>query len=326
MRTESTHTRNCARGRTRRSTGALALAVLLACSGSDDEKTPGVDVSALRLSIYVVNYPLEYFAERIGGEHVEVSLPAPDAVDSAFWTPSPEVIIAYQNADLILENGAGYARWTQHATLPRASRVDTSAVFRDRLIRREGGATHAHGPAGEHSHRGTAFTTWLDPTLALEQARAIAEALIRVSPEAEDDFRGGLSALEADLVELDRWFAAALAPWSGEALLFSHPVYRYLARRYRLDGRSLHWEPGVMPEPATWRELEAMLDDQPAHTMVFEGEPHPEAEARLRSWGVRTIVFTPGGSRPESGDWLSLMKANAERLQAANGRTRAEND
>ena len=32
--------------------------------------------AAERLSVYTVNYPLAYFAERIGGNHVEVVFPA----------------------------------------------------------------------------------------------------------------------------------------------------------------------------------------------------------------------------------------------------------
>jgi zinc transport system substrate-binding protein len=306
--------------RDRRALGAVALAVLLACSGQSDEETRVSGKSSQRLSVYVVNYPLQYFTQRIAGDHVEVILPAPRDVDPADWTPTAEIITAYQGADLILENGAGYARWTGYATLPRASRVDTSAGFRDRWIPQEGGVTHGHGPGGEHSHLGTAFTTWLDPTLAVEQARAITEALLRLRPAAEADFRAGLAALEVDLVDLDRRLATALAPLSGEALLFSHPVYPYLARRYRLQGRSLHWEPGVMPEPAAWRELEAMLDARPARMMIFEGEPHPEAKSRLRSLGVHTVVFAPSANRPESGDWLSAMQSNAERVRAATAR------
>ncbi|MEA3275247.1 MAG: hypothetical protein U9Q81_08160, partial [Pseudomonadota bacterium] len=38
-----------------------------------------------RLVLYTVNYPLQYFAERIAGEHAQVVFPAPADVDPAFW-------------------------------------------------------------------------------------------------------------------------------------------------------------------------------------------------------------------------------------------------
>ena len=47
--------------------------------------TSSLSASADRLSVYVVNYPLKYFAERIAGEHATVILPVPAGNDPAFW-------------------------------------------------------------------------------------------------------------------------------------------------------------------------------------------------------------------------------------------------
>ena len=45
---------------------AVAL-VALACSQQPGESTAGAPKEPGPLSVYVVNYPLHYFAERIGG-------------------------------------------------------------------------------------------------------------------------------------------------------------------------------------------------------------------------------------------------------------------
>ncbi|MDJ0776875.1 MAG: hypothetical protein QNJ85_03360 [Gammaproteobacteria bacterium] len=37
------------------------------------------------MTIYTVNYPLQYFSERIAGDHAEVLFPAPGDIDPAFW-------------------------------------------------------------------------------------------------------------------------------------------------------------------------------------------------------------------------------------------------
>ena len=74
-------------------------------------------MAAEKLTVYVVNYPLQFFAERIGGEHVNVVFPAPADVDPAYWMPDTPTIAAYQQADLILLNGAGYARWVNKVML-----------------------------------------------------------------------------------------------------------------------------------------------------------------------------------------------------------------
>ena len=106
--------------------------LLCGCSGATappDTPTPGGEAGPL--TVYTVNYPLRYFAERIGGEAVRVSFPAPPDVDPAYWSPPPEVIAAYQQADLVLVNGAGYAGWLDRATLRRSRVIDTSAGVRE---------------------------------------------------------------------------------------------------------------------------------------------------------------------------------------------------
>jgi zinc transport system substrate-binding protein len=293
--------------------------VLVVCGGSPDPpgESAGPATEAPTLSVYAVNYPLAYFAERIGGAGVEVSFPAPADVDPAQWFPQPEVVAAYQGADLILLNGAGYAKWVQRVSLPRARLVDTSASFRDRYVALEEAVSHGHGPGGEHSHEGVAFTTWLDPTLAAEQARAVADALARARPERESEFRERFARLQAELLELDTGLAAAAEAIGGAPLLFSHPVYQYLERRYALNGRSLHWEPEEAPGEAAWRELAALLEDHPATLMLWEGEPLQETVRRLEALGVASQVHAPCGNAVEEGDWLAAMRQNAARLRAA---------
>jgi zinc transport system substrate-binding protein len=263
--------------------------------------------------VYAVNEPLRYFAERIGGGAVEAVLPCPAGTDPAWWFPDDTVIGAYQAADLILLNGAGYSAWVQWSSLPPSRLVSTSAGIEDRLIETDGSATHAHGPEGAHAHGRMAFTTWLDPTLAIAQATAVADAMTRRWPDDAAVFDAGLASLTADLESLDATLAASFA--DRPPVVFSHPVYQYLARRYGLADVSVHWEPDVAPTPAQWQTLEAILSDHPARVMIWEGEPLAETAGRLRAMGVETVVFDPGANTPDSGDWLGVMRANAQRLQ-----------
>ncbi len=299
----------------------LAWAFLLLLPGcSDGEPSSSTRSETERGSgravVFSVNYPLAYFAERIGGDRVEVRFPAPPNVDPAAWSPDPEIVAAYQRADRILVNGAGYAKWLGRASLRRGRLIDTSASFRDRILVRDESVTHAHGPSGAHSHAGTAATIWLDPTLAIEQARAIAEALVDLGPGHASEFRERLAELEAQLRELDQDLARAAAAIRDRPLLFSHPVYAYLEQRYDLDGRSLTWEPDEAPSPAMWRALEALLREHPAHVLIWEAPPLAETARRLESLGLSSVVYAPCANLPAEGDWLSVMRDNARRLRS----------
>ena len=270
-----------------------------------------------RLVIYTVNYPLQYFAQRIAGEHAEVMFPAPNDIDPAFWKPDAATVGAYQRADLILLNGASYAKWISQVSLPRRRQVDTSAVFADRLIKTETGVAHSHGAGDEHAHAGTAFTTWLDPRQAILQADAIKAALIRKRPQAEAEFERNFAALERDLLALDTELKKIFSNARGRTLLASHPVYQYLARAYDLDLHSVLWEPDVFPSEGQWNELTGMAEANSAKWMLWEGEPLAESVARLAQMDIGSLVFDPCGNAPEEGDYLDVMRANLARLQRA---------
>ncbi len=266
--------------------------------------------AAAPLSVYVVNYPLQYFAERIGGPDVRVFFPAPPDGDPAFWKPKVEKVIAYQKADLIILNGASYAKWVSHVSLPASRMVDTSTAFADQLIPLEDQVTHSHGPGGKHAHGDVAFTTWLDPVLAAAQARAIRDALVRKRPGSAGDFNQRFDSLAADLKILDDRIAAIVAAGVTRPLVFSHPVYQYFIRRYGLDGQAVHWEPDESPTPEQWTEIKGLVVEHQAKWMIWEGLPLASTIEELKNIGLDSLSFDPCGNVPESGDYLSVMDKN----------------
>lgn len=265
--------------------------------------------------VYVDNYPLAYFAERIGGDLIRVIFPAPADTDPAYWKPDDATLAGYQQADLILINGADYAKWQQGVSLPAARVVNTSAAFRKEYIELPDMIVHRHGPGGEHSHHGLAFTTWLDPKLALRQAVAVHEALQQLLPAHQAVLQTNWTALQRDLQELDQLLEESNRQYAGQPLLASHPVYQYLARRCGWKLRSEHWEPEEFPDANQWEALGKYLETQPAKWMIWEAEPQEEIQARLAMMGVRCLVFPPCGNRPAEGDYLQSMRASLQSLQ-----------
>jgi len=295
--------------------GMVAL-LNVACGGGSE---PGADIapqsSSSVLNVYTVNYPLQYFAERIGGEHVVVSFPAPPEGDPAFWRPDGDTVASYQQADLIVLNGASYAKWVATVTLPTSKLVDTSAGFQDRYIIMENAVVHSHGPEGEHSHGEVAFTTWLDPQLAVEQAAAIRDAFVAVRPEHESAFHQGFAALEQDLTALDGRIETAVTGGADVLIVGSHPVYQYLGRRYGIAIPSVHFEPGEDPGSDGWDALEHLLEDHAATWMIWESEPMTATREKLSEMGIDSAVFDPCSTRPVSGDYLSVMQSNAAAIE-----------
>jgi zinc transport system substrate-binding protein len=264
--------------------------------------------------VYTVNYPLKYFADRIAEDHAKVVFPAMDG-DPAYWEPDPKAISAFQKADLILLNGAAYAKWVDKATLSESRMVNTSRKFKDQYVKLHDAVTHSHGPEGKHEHTGVAFTTWLDFSLAVEQARAILEALVKLMPDRKDLLEKNFDALEQDLLQIDQKILDLVANKTGTPLVMSHPVYQYMEQRYNLNAMSVHWEPDQTPDEAMWRELKTLLADHPAKWMIWEDAPEDGVMEKLKELGVESAVFCPCGNAPEQGDFMSVMQQNLKNLE-----------
>jgi zinc transport system substrate-binding protein len=275
----------------------------------------GTATDSPRLKIVAANYPLAYFAERIGGARVAVSLPVPAGEDPSYWRPGQKDVAEMQRAELVLLNGADYEKWLPRVSLSKFKLADTSAGFKDAYIRIENAVTHSHGPGGAHAHDGLAGDTWLDFAQAQQQAEAVAQAMARKRPELKAVFWDNLKPLQAELAALDGQMKAAARP--GRPVLGSHPVYQYLARRYGLNLKAVHWEPDEMPAPTEWDGLRNLLAAHPAQAMLWEAQPNGDIAAKLKTLGVDSLVFDPCANRPESGDFMDVMDKNLESLRAA---------
>lgn len=298
------------------------LAVLLLCLTMSDlviaqEKVQVKGQAAKKLVVYSVNYPLHYFTQRIGGSIIQPAYILPDSIDPAFWEPNTSEIQVFQHADLILLNGAGYAKWVQNTSLPRRKTIDTSKSFKHDLIHEKKQAIHNHGVGGIHSHSGKAFTTWMDITQANKQAKAIKEALVKKLPHQKQKFEDNYTLLSKDLITLDKQWEKLFKPLQGHIILASHPIYQYLARRYQLQLNSLQWEPDHYPDEVQWHTLENIINEYPISYMLWEDKPLNRTKEHLNALGITVIVFSQAGNKMKPFDWLATMNSNTKSLKQA---------
>jgi len=290
----------------------LVLLVISSC-GSSDKKDKSDEQSVNSKTLAVTNYPLYFFTQKIAGDEFEVLFPVPRDEDPAFFEPGAEIVSKYQSAEIIFINGAGYESWGDKVALSPRKIVNTTSNVSEKYIR-EKGLSHSHGPDGEHDHAETAFTTWLDQSIALEQAKLIHETLKKSYPENSQEFDNNYKELESGIIELDNKMDNLFKPYQGKTLYASHPVYQYLGSRYGINITSEHWEPGQKVEQDMVKTFIESLGVNDIKIMLWEGEPHPETKLILEESGVRCVLFIPCGNKPGQGDYLSVMNQNIENL------------
>jgi len=290
------------------------LLFLIACVEKKEQVKPE---SKEKLKVISVNYPLHYFAERIGGELIDARYPVPQDVDPAYWEPKADDITIYQDADLILLNGAGYAKWVEKVSLPPSKMINTSLPFKESYIELAGGQTHSHGPEGEHEHKGFAFTTWLNFNYAIVHAEEVYKSLTNLLPESEEKLNSNFQELKTELELINQQLVEVSQKFAGKTLFVSHPVYQYLSDGYGLNIKSFHWEPDQMPDELMWEELERELTSSKADIMLWEDKPLQKVNERLNTLGIKPVVFNPCGNKPGDGDFIIVMKANIQALNSA---------
>ncbi len=287
----------------------LLFIILLSCGEESKKENSDVDKNG-KLKVISVNYPLHYFAQVIGGDFVDAVYPIPTDVDPAYWNPDEKALIRFQSADLILLNGAGYAKWISKVSLSSSKLVNTSKSFSENYLDLKESTLHSHGPGGAHEHEGYAFTTWLNFENGVKQAELVKDALVKKIPNAKDQLNSNFNLLKDELISLHQKMTEVAKNLDGETLFTSHPVYQYLADAYKLKMISVHWEPGEMPDEVEWEMLDNKLKKNPSKIMLWEDEPLPQIAERLEKQGVKIVVFNPCGNKPEKGNFMSLMNNN----------------
>ena len=97
-------------------------------------------------------------------------------------------------------------------------------------------------------------------------------------------------------------------------LVGSHPIYQYMARRYKLNLQMVMWEPDEDPGEAKWKYLQGLIQEHPAKWMIWEEKPLPESSAHLLKMRMQSQVFSPCFSKPKQGDFLSVMQENIQNM------------
>ena len=272
--------------------------------------------------VYTTFYPTQYFAERIGGDLIDVVCPVPEDEDAIFWTPDAKAIEAYQKADMIVINGAQFAKWVQKVSLPESHVVNTAKPFTDRFIHFEHATVHSHGNKGEHAHEGLDGHTWVDPVNAEIQADEIKKALIKRYPEHKAAFEKGFSELSRDLDMLNKQLKAYQAEYKNQPVLASHPAYNYIAKRYGWNIVNLDLDPEEMPSDKAIQEIKTTLEKHPAKYLIWEAYPTPAIADRMKKeLGLISVEFSPCELLSEDDisngvNYLTVMQDNLKNVAA----------
>src|SRR5690348_1849977 len=198
---------------------ALALA---GCTGAHAADRP----AGGRLAVVASFYPLEYAAQRVGGDRVSVTDLTKAGAEPHDLELSPRQVASVVDADLVVYLGGFQPSVDSAVDLDAAGHaMDVAPAARlDRTLTDE----QANGRVGA----GIDPHFWLDPTRLADVGDALARRLGALDPAHADGYIGRAAGLRSDLSTLDAQFRTGLGRCATRDLVTSHQAFGYLAARY----------------------------------------------------------------------------------------------
>lgn len=260
------------------------------------------------ITVKTTLFPLEYFAQEIGGDYVEVENIVPVGADAHTFEPSSNQMIEIAEADLFIYNGVefeGFTESVQEAVEGQNVEMVTASEGIDLISYSHGinddhdhdndhghnhddnnddhdhdhdDDNHGHNHDDnnddhdhDHSHGDEDPHLWLDPKRAAEQAENIKNALSEANPDAADTFEENYEELLTQFEELDEQFVELSENMTQDIIVVSHAGYGYWEEEYGIRQLGIAGlSPSNEPSIQQMEETIEFMEDNDINYVMFE--------------------------------------------------------
>ncbi len=243
---------------------ALSLA---ACSPESDTGVTGTcPATPVRVVVSVDQWG--DIVSELGGECARVNtVLAGTSADPHDYEPTPGDAAAFQNAQLVVINGAGYDEWA--AKLASASSPNVAIV------------TAATDRLGANPH------VWYDPATVTGLADRVTAELTGLAPEAAGYFAERRFAFAAAMQPYDAAISTVRAAAAGKTYAATEDVFDDMAAAVGLQNRTpqgyaIAARNGAEPSPADLNSFLDVLKDKAVDVLVYNSQTEGAVPRQLR--------------------------------------------
>ena len=326
---------------------ACAAATALALSACSTTASSGGSSSKDgTLTVMASFYPLQYLAEKVGGEHVTVTSLTPDGAEPHDLELSPKMVDSLSSADAVVYL-AGFQSAVDEAIEQQAPKtvIDVSSAAdlieagtdanhpsedeEEATDEAQSGETEAH----EHDHEGDDHEGhdhhhdmsadphfWLDPTRMAKAATLVGDKLAEADSAHADAYKANAKALAEELNTLSDTLVTKTSTCKVKTFVTAHTAFGYLADRTGLTQVGISGlDPESSPSPARLAEIAQIAKDQGVTTIFTEALIDPKvAQTLADDLGITTAVLDPIESQTDaSKDYAATMNSNIDALTKA---------
>ncbi len=272
-----------------------------------------------RLPAFVSILPQKYFVEKIGGDHVTVSVMVQPGASPATYEPRPRQMADLSAAKLYFAVGVPF----ENAWLDRIASTgkNLTVIHTEKGVSKKPMDAHHHededhvGYEDHTAHDDHAILDphiWLSPPHVEIQAENILDALTTADPDHAIDYESNYDAFTAELKKLDAELRAMFAPHQGKTFMVFHPSWGYFADAYGLNQSPVELE-GKAPKPADLKQLIDFAGKKGINT-IFVQPQFSKQSASVIANAIKGQVVTLD---PLAENWDENLRDSAWKIRAA---------
>lgn len=248
-----------------------------------------------KLNVFVSIMPQKYFAEKVGGNLVNVSVLVPSGTSPENFDPSPKQIVQLGSSDVYFTMGVPFENIFLDKLKAGKKKLVVAPCDKDvpKLKNTEHDEHEEHGHEQGHHHHGEFDPhIWTDPELIKIIAQNMADTLSSIDPGNVTIYAANLENFKSEMDTLQSELNQKLTPYKGRIFYVYHSAYTYFAQRFSLVQKSI--ETGEKePTPAKLRELVNQANQDKVKTIFIQPEfPASGAKRVAEAIGGRTVCIS----------------------------------
>lgn len=262
----------------------------------------GLTVSFLsgaeKIKVLTTFSPIYCFTKNVAGNLAEVNNLLPENVGPHDYMMRPQDAKKISAADVIVFNGLGLEEFLEQALKinGKALRIDTSAkikILRSSETLNHQAEEHHHAGEEDHAHHHHGLENphiWLDPLLAVQQVKAIAQGLAKADPKYASAYQKNAENYILRLKKLHESYTQVLKPLKNRKMIAFHDAFPYLAKRYDIQEVGVFEAfPGKQPSPKYLANLIDLIRRGKISVLFSEPQYSPQLLKQVaQDTGVKT--------------------------------------
>ena len=298
-----------------RSVAALALGVSIALAFSGcGSQTPAKQDTTEKIKVVASFDAMKEITQAIGGNKVDVTTIIPEGIEPHDYELKTSDVQKLQEAKLFVYNGLGMEAWADKAIQTVSADNLMSVALAEHVQPIEltdPEEIEEHGAYDPHA--------WLGLTSAKEEASAVKDALIKISPEDKEYFEKNYMAFADEIDKMQEEYMKKVANATRKEIVTGHAAFGYLCRDLGISQESVE-DVFASGEPSA-QKLAELTDFCKAHNVkvIFTEDLVSPAvsETLAKEAGAKAEAIHTIESAEDGMTYLARMKDNLNKIAEA---------